>query len=213
MIRCVVIKYLLFDLDNTLYSSSWGLEEDVSRRIWEFSAAFLGISPQEARRQRMTMVQQYGTCLEWLIGEKGFTDCETYLAAVHPQGEADSLPPDEALRAFLAGIPIPKAILTNAPREHADLILGKLGVSDLFTHVFDVRQCDYRGKPRRDVFENALANLGVNADEVLFIDDNPTYVEGFIAIGGKALLFDENDIHHNCPVPRIRELKELMRHI
>ena len=208
-----MIKYLLFDLDNTLYSSSWGLEEDVSRRIWEFVAAYLGLSPQEARRQRMAMVQQYGTCLEWLIGEKGFADCEAYLAAVHPEGEADTLPPDEKLRAFLAGIPIPKAILTNAPREHADLILGKLGISDLFTHVFDVRQFGYRGKPRRDVFEEALANLGVSAGEALFIDDNPAYVEGFIAIGGKALLFDENSIHHNCPAPRIRELGELTQHI
>ena len=158
-----MIKYLLFDVDNTLYSSSWGLEENVSRRIWEFCAAYLGLSPQEARQQRMAMVQQYGTCLEWLIGEKGFTDCEAYLAAVHPPGEADVLPRDDELRAFLAGVPIPKAILTNAPREHADLILGKLGISDLFTHVFDVRQFGYRGKPRRDVFEEALSKLGVSA--------------------------------------------------
>jgi len=208
-----VIKYLLFDLDNTLYSSRWGLEKNVSRRIWEYSAAFLGISPQEARRQRIALLEKYGTCLEWLMEEKGLTDCESYLAAVHPQGEADTLPPDAELRAFLAGIPVPKAILTNSPKEHADLILGKLGVSDLFTHVFDVRRFGYRGKPRRDVFEEALAILGVNADEVLFIDDNRLYVEGFIAIGGNALLFDENDFHHNCPVPKIRELKELLRYI
>jgi len=208
-----VIKYLLFDVDNTLYSNRWGLEQAVSRRIWEFCSAYLGLSPQETRRQRMAMVQQYGTCLEWLMGEKGFTDCDTYLAAVHPQGEADTLPPDPALRAFLAGIPIPKAILTNAPREHADLILGKLGITDLFTHVFDVRQFGYRGKPRRDVFEETLATLGVSAGEVLFIDDNPTYVEGFIAIGGNALLIDEDDIHHNCPAPRIRALGELVQYI
>jgi len=208
-----VIKYLLFDLDNTLYSSTWGLEKNVSRRIWEFCAALLGVSPHEARQQRMAMLKDYGTCLEWLIEEKGFTDCEAYLAAAHPPGEADNLPPDEGLRAFLAGIALPKAILTNAPREHADLILGKLGISDLFTHVFDIRQCGYRGKPRRDVYENALANLGVQADEVLFIDDYPSYAAGFSAIGGNALLFDENDIHHDCPVPRIRELKELLRYI
>ena len=204
-----MIKYLLFDLDNTLYSSRYGLEDNVSRRIREFTAAWLGISPEEAWRLRMANMGQYGTCLEWLIAEKGFTDTETYLSAVHPGDEAETLPPDEALREFLAGIPVPKAILTNSPREHADLILKKLGISGLFTHIFDIRQCNFKGKPQPEVFENALAKLGVCAEEVLFIDDSPYYVKGFIAMGGSALLFDENDVHKDSGLPRIRELREL----
>ena len=113
----------------------------MARRMKEFAAAFLGVTPQEAWQQRMAAVQQYGTCLEWLMGEKGFTDVETYLAAVHPPDEADSLLPDSELRAFLSGLSLPKAILTNSPREHADLVLGKLGLCDIFTHVFDIRRC------------------------------------------------------------------------
>ena len=206
-------KYLLFDLDNTLYSCRYGLEDNVKCRIREFAAAFLGLTQEEAWRQRMEKMQQYGTFLEWLMAEKGFTDVEAYLAAVHPKGEADSLVPDDALRAFLAGIPIPKAILTNSPREHADLVLGILGLSDLFTHIFDIRQCGFRGKPNRDVFDHALHTLGVCAEEVLFIDDSPMYVDGFIAMGGNGLLFDEDDVYHNCPLPRIRELKEIARYI
>ena len=206
-----MLKYILFDLDNTLYSSRYGLEDKVSQRIWEFTAAFLGVSVEEARRQRMALVDKYGTCLEWLMMDKGFTDCEAYLAAVHPPGEADDLPPDAELRAFLSGLPLPMAILTNAPREHADLILGKLGVADLFTQIFDIRLCSYRGKPRPDVYFNALDTLGVAVNEVLFIDDNPHYVAGFIALGGKALLFDENDDYPDSALPRIRALGELVK--
>ena len=208
-----MIKYLLFDLDNTLYSCRYGLEDNVSRRMREFAAAFLGLTPDEAWRQRMAAIRQYGTCLEWLMAEKGLTDIEAYLAAVHPPDEADSLPPDGEVRSLLAGIPIPKAILTNSPREHADLVLGKLGLGDLFTHIFDIRQRGFLGKPRREVYDNALFTLGVSAGEVLFIDDNPIYVEGFIAMGGKALLMDENDIHRNGTLPRIRELREITRYI
>jgi putative hydrolase of the HAD superfamily len=208
-----VIKYLLFDLDNTLYSARYGLEDNVSLRIREFVSALLGITQEEVRRIRKANMRQYGTCLEWLIAEKGFTDTETYLAAVHPEGEADSLPRDDKLRALLAGIPIPKAILTNSPREHADLILDKLGVADLFTGIFDIRQCGYRGKPQKIVFDNALIKLGACAHEVLFIDDNPNNVEVFITLGGKGLLFDENDIHGNCPLPRIRELGQIGEYI
>jgi putative hydrolase of the HAD superfamily len=208
-----VIKYLLFDLDNTLYSVSYGLEEGVSFRIREFVSVLLGITPEDVRNIRKGNMRQYGTCLEWLMAEKGFTDIETYLAAVHPQGEADSLIRDDKLRALLASIPIPKAILTNAPKEHADLVLDKLGVTDLFTHIFDVRQCDFRGKPRKDVFDHALNKLGVLASEVLFIDDNPHNVEVFISFGGNGLLFDENDVHADCPLPKIRELRQIVEYL
>ncbi|MDR2717340.1 MAG: HAD-IA family hydrolase [Treponema sp.] len=208
-----MLKYLLFDLDNTLYSCHYGLEKNVSRRIWEFAAALLGKTPEEVRRQRMEAKKQYGTCLEWLMTEEGFTDVEAYFAAVHPPGEADSLTPDPVLRTFLENISIPKAVLTNAPREHADVILDKLGVSDLFTHVFDVRQCNFLGKPRREFFDHALRTLGVSIEEVLFVDDHPFYVEGFVAMGGKGILLDEDDFHSDYTQPKIRALNEITRYI
>jgi len=205
-----VVKYLLFDLDNTLYSSRYGLEDNVSRRIREFVSALLGITQEDVREIRRANMRQYGTCLEWLMAEKGFTDVEPYMAAVHPPGEADSLPRDDKLRALLAGIPVPKAILTNSPREHADLILDKLGITDLFTDIFDIRQCGFKGKPQKEVFDHALNKLGVCAAEVLFIDDNPHNVEVFISFGGNGLVFDENDIYTGCSLPRIRELGEIV---
>jgi putative hydrolase of the HAD superfamily len=209
----MALKYLLFDLDNTLYSCRYGMEKNVSRRIKAFTAAFLGTSVEEAWRQRHEVINQYGTCLEWLMAEKGLTDIETYLAAAHPPDEADNLVPDPALRAFLASIPIPKAILTNSPQEHVDLVLGKIGLGDLFTHVFEIRQSGFIGKPRREYFEMALRTLGVSIDEVLFIDDYPNYVQGFIALGGKALLYDEEDTHQDTNLPRILNLKDLVHYI
>jgi len=208
-----MLKYLIFDLDNTLYSCRYGLEDNVEQRLKKFTAEFLGVSSAEAWRERKAAKGKYGTCLEWLMAEKGFTDVEAYLAAAHPEGELDSLKPDDDLREFLSGIKMPKAILTNSPKEHADMVLEKLGVTDLFTHVFDIRQCNFLGKPRREVFENALNTLGVQANEALFIDDVPSYVEGFADIGGKALLFDEGDVHKKCCVPKIKDLREIIRYI
>jgi len=206
------VKYLIFDLDNTLYSSRYGLEKNVERRLKEFSAELLGISTAEAWRQRKAG-QKYGTCLEWLMAEKDFTDAEAFFAAAHPEGEADSLERDDELREFLSGIHFPKAILTNSPREHADLVLDKLGIADLFTHVFDIRANNLMGKPRKEVFDNALNALGIHAHEALFIDDMPAYVESFADMGGKALLFDEDNIHRNCCVTKIRDLREIVRYI
>jgi len=208
-----MLKYLIFDLDNTLYSSKYGLEDNVERRLKEFAAGFLGVSTAEAWRERKEKKAKYGTCLEWLMAEKGFTDVEAYLAAAHPEGEADDLPRDDDLREFLSGIKMPKVVLTNAPKEHADLILEKLGVADLFTHIFDIRLCNFIGKPRREVFDNLLNTLGIQAKEALFIDDVPSYVESFSGMGGKALLFDEHDVHKKCSVPKIKDLRDIIRYI
>jgi putative hydrolase of the HAD superfamily len=208
-----MLQYLLFDLDNTLYSSCYGLEDNVRQRIRVFMAAFLGITPGEAWQQRLDQGHQYGTTLEWLVYEKGLADADAYLAAVHPKGEADNLPPDPKLKDFLENIRIPKAILTNSPKEHADLILDKLGITGLFTHVFDIRQCRFRGKPHPDVFNNALNVLGMKAADVMFIDDNPQYVKGFIAMGGKGLLLDEENAFDDYPYPKISEIKELKQYL
>jgi len=196
-------------LDNTLYSARFGLEDNVGFRIRKFASALLGITPEEVREIRKANMGQYGTCLEWLMAEKGFTDIETYLSFVHPKDEADSLPRDDKLRAFLAGVPMPKAILTNSPMEHADLILDKLGVADLFTHIFEIRQCAFKGKPQKEVFDHALNSLGLRFPEILFIDDNPHNVEVFISYGGNGLLFDEFDAHAALSLPRIHELGEI----
>jgi putative hydrolase of the HAD superfamily len=208
-----VLKYLLFDLDNTLYSRHYGLEKQVYHRILEYAGAFLGITADEVHQQRTIAKKQYGTCLEWLMTEEGFTDVEAYLAAVHPPGEVDALNPNPELRAFLEGISIPKAILTNSPREHADAVLEKTGLTGLFTQIFDIRECNFIGKPNREVFDNALCKLGVDAKEALFIDDYPFYAQGFAALGGKVLVMDEDNIYHDCPLPRIQNLKELVRFI
>ena len=206
-------KYLLFDLDSTLYSCSYGLEEDVRNRIKDFCGAFLGIDREEAWALRMEQGEKYGTSLEWLMNEKGFTDVEAYMAALHPEGEADNLLPNPELKTFLESIDIPKAVLTNSPMEHAKLFLDKIGITGLFTHVFDIRYFGFKGKPHHDTYRKTLDVLGVNAADVLFIDDNPDYTTNFISFGGRALLMDENNTIENYPHPKIRELRELLRYL
>jgi putative hydrolase of the HAD superfamily len=204
-----MIQYILFDLDNTLYSARYGLEDKVHHRIRNFLAAYLGVSPEEAWRQRAERIGDYGTTLEWLNAERGFTNIDAYFAFVHPEDEADSLPPDPALRDFLAHIPQPKAILTNSPREHADRIIGKLGFSGLFTHIFDIRGNGLKGKPHREAFFRAFNSTGASPGEVLFVDDTPAYVEGCRALGGKGVLLDEYNTLPGYPYPKIRDLREL----
>jgi pyrimidine 5'-nucleotidase len=210
-----MVRYIIFDLDNTLYSSRYSLEENVLRRMGEFAGAFLGTSPEEAWRMRRERKDAYTSIVGWLRAEKGLTDVEAYLSAVYPENEAENLPvnPDPGLRAFLESIPVPKAVLTNSPRRHVDRIFGKLGFEDLFTHIFDIEQTNFKGKPDKEVYMRALARLGTEAGETLFIDDNPLYADSFCALGGRGLLLDENNRCGDYPGQRIQNLRELTRYL
>jgi putative hydrolase of the HAD superfamily len=204
-----MLTYLLFDLDNTLYSAHYGMEEAMGRRNIAFIARYLGLTPEEAALERRRTMGKHGTSLEWLMAEKGFTDIEAYYAAVHPQGEEASLKPDPGLGEFLKGLPLPCAILTNAPREHADRVLAKLEIRGCFTHVFDIRWNGFVGKPAPGAFTRPLEVLGASPGGTLFVDDFPPYVDGYRALGGPGVLLDELDRYPDYPPPRIRNLREL----
>jgi putative hydrolase of the HAD superfamily len=208
-----MIRYILFDLDNTLYSIRTGMEEDFQRRIIAFTSRLLDITPEEALSRRREGITRYGTTLEWLMGEEGFAAIDEYYAAIHPAGEEDCIPPDPELRRFLLSLNIPLAILTNSPREHTDRVLAKIGIADLFTHIFDMRWNGNQGKPLPIAFNRALDALGSAADNTLFIDDAPRYVQGYLDLGGRGILRDELDRHPDYPGPKIRELRELTAYL
>jgi putative hydrolase of the HAD superfamily len=204
-----MINNLIFDLDNTLYSARYGLEKKVSGRIVDFLVSYLRISREEAGEIHGNLIRCYGTTLEYLMTEKGFTDVESYYQRIHPADEADSLPPDPELGTYLASLPMPKAILTNSPREHAKRVLSRLGITSCFTHIFDIRFNGFKGKPGKDAFLRALDAMNATPGSALFVDDYPEYIDGYLALGGKALLLDEFDDYPDYPHSRIRTLQDL----
>ena len=212
-----MLTHILFDLDNTLYSARFGLEEAVTRRIRAFISQWLGVSPEEAAAMRGASMDKYGTTAEWLTAEKGLKDIDAYYRAVHPEDEADSLLPDPGLRPFLESLPCPIAILTNSPLTHARRVLDKLEIRDLFppARIFDLPGNGFTGKPNPRAYRRALRALGANPPEVLFVDDTPRHVEGYLALerGCPGVLFDELDLYPDYPHERIRELKELRKYL
>ncbi|MDP3177340.1 MAG: HAD-IA family hydrolase [Spirochaetaceae bacterium] len=204
-----MIRYLLLDLDNTLYSDTRGMERDILVRMNAFVADFLGMTVHEARERRHERVRGYGTTLEWLMAEEGLSDPEIYFAAIHPEGEEYCIEPDPDLAGLLDSIELPKAVFTNSPHEHAKRVLGKLGVTDKFQAIYDIRFSRLKGKPDPDAFRRVCAACGVSVEEALFVDDLPKYLRGFLDIGGNGLLLDEAGRHAETGMRRIHSLAEL----
>ncbi|MBN2873874.1 MAG: HAD-IA family hydrolase, partial [Spirochaetales bacterium] len=116
---------------------------------------------------------------------------------------------DPALGPFLDSIRLPKYVFTNAPMEHAHRVLAKLGVADHFERVFDIRFNMLRGKPAAEAVDRVMAAIGLPANEALFADDVPRYVQGFVDRGGLGVLVDHYGKHADTSLPTIRSIYEL----
>lgn len=193
----MTVKNIIFDLDNTLYSPTSAMDAGISRRMMAAVVDFLGMDLDAATELRHKNVPYYSTTLEWLRS-RGLTDVEGYFAKVHPDNEADELAYDKDLRSFLQSIEQKKIVLTNAPREHADRVLEKLKIADLFSAVVDIRACGLLGKPYANSYKIALEKCGGTIDDTIFLDDQYKYTDGFEALGGTALLVgNKNGAHLN----------------
>jgi putative hydrolase of the HAD superfamily len=194
MVRWVVIKHLLLDLDETLYPPTARIGAEISKRIVCFTAGLLGVSFEEAWALREKRGRQFGTTLEWLQTEHGLGGADRleraheYLRFVHPAHEAGEVDFDPRLRPFLQGLRLPMTILTNSPVFHAERVLRVLRIEDLFLGIWDIVKSDLRGKPHPDAYAGALSLSGYSMEDTLFADDYGKYVKGYMDLGGRAVL-------------------------
>lgn len=203
------IKYILFDLDDTLYPSSAGVQPLFNQQISDFVARELHISQEEADRLRHSGFLRHGTTLRWLMQERGFSDIERYLTAIHTEQVTEIIPFDPHMRQVLESIPQRKSILTNSIREHAERVLARLRIRDLFEHIIDIRDSGYRNKPAPEAFQAAFARIGIAPEHILFVDDNPSFMDPFMELGGHALLMDERGRHTDLGFPSVRHISEV----
>lgn len=194
----MTVKNIIFDLDNTLYSPTSAMDSGITSRMMDAVAQHFGVPLEEAAAMRKSRLPKFSTTLEWLRSE-GLTDVEGYFKKVHPDNEADELPYDPRLRPFLQSLEQKKIVFTNAPREHAQRVLSKLKIADLFDAVVDIRDCSLRGKPYASSYKMALEKCGGTIDDTIFLDDQYKYTDGFVSLGGTALLVGNKNGSHLSP--------------
>jgi len=185
------IRYVLFDLDNTIYPASTGLQDEINRRIALFLCDLLDLTLEEALPLRHTYSMRYGSTLNGLLVNKQIADPEDYLRACHPEDLGSFLSRDLGVFEALSTLPYPRSILTNSPLEHAQRVLDFLGLGSLFEHIFDIRFHRFKAKPNSEVYRRVLTFLSLDPADALFVDDRPDYLLAFRDLGGKVVLVDE----------------------
>jgi HAD superfamily hydrolase (TIGR01509 family) len=84
-------------------------------------------------------------------------------------------------------------IISNAPKEWAEKILGKSNLKD-YIKIKSLSGLYHVRKPDRKIFNMALDEAKVKADEAIYIDDRGDRVGGAVEAGINALIFKNNII-------------------
>jgi len=184
-----VYTYLIFDLDETLYPREAGVMKAIGRRLERWVAHALDLSPEEAAALRRDYLRRYGTTLAGLLAEHQ-VDADAYLAFVHDVPVEALLRPDPALAAMLDGIPLRKAVFTNATSEHGWRVLRALGLADRFERVIGIREVGLRSKPHLEAYRRVLELLGAEGPACILVDDRAMNLRPAKRLGMTTVLVD-----------------------
>lgn len=167
-----MIKYILFDLDNTLYPRSLGIFDMVVERIRNYMEVCMGFEKELARALRQEYIRKYGSTLRGLMIHYNLKP-EDYLEYVHDVGVEDRLSPSPTLVELLESIPIDRGIFTSGHRPHAQKVLRCLGVEQYFPQIFDIVFTRYIPKPDPEPYHQILDFLGLEGKDCMMIEDLP----------------------------------------
>ncbi len=166
-----MVRFLVFDLDDTLYPAQTGLFREIGRRLSLYRQERLGIPPHEVLPLRRSYYERYGTTLRGLqIHHR--VDPEDYLSFVHDVDVSTYLQPDPVLETVLSTLPQEKVIFTNATAIHARRVLQALGCTHHFQRIFDIHSLRFHCKPDPEAYRILLELLPAEGGECLLIEDN-----------------------------------------
>lgn len=191
----------IFDLDDTLYPRESEVMALVSDRMTEFMVQFTGLPRDEAWALQKKYFHEHGTTLAGLMAHHGLPP-EEFLTFVHDVS-LDGLSADAELRQGLERLPGRRLVFTNGSGEHAERVLAKLGVADLFEDIFHIASADYLPKPAVSTFDKMAKAFGLTPKSAVFFEDSERNLEPAAAMGMTTVMVGQhaldstaNFVHH-----------------
>ena len=176
----------LFDLDNTLYPPEVGYLKLVEAKILAYFERLTGLPSDEAWALQKKYLNDYGTAVPGLI-EHHDVNPHDFMAYVHDV-PLDTLTPDPALRRALARLPGRKLVFTNGSAWHAERVLEKLSLADLFAGVFHAEASNLIPKPDQRAFDALIAAHAVTPKTTAFFEDRAVNLEPAARLGMTTIL-------------------------
>ena len=159
----------IFDLDNTLYSADSGIFQQVHKLMGKFIVEHLNVNINEAKNIQRKYYKKHGTTLRGLMDNHGI-DPDSFLEEVHKL-DYSIVSPNLKLAKNLENLNGKKFIFTNANKKHADNILDKLQIANLFEGIFDIKMANYIPKPEIQTYEKLIETYSINPNKTIMFDD------------------------------------------
>lgn len=194
-------EYILFDLDDTLYTASSGLWNAIACRMYTYMLDVLDIPADAIHPLRKAYLEQYGTTLAGLMEHYPAVDARDYLDYVHDVDLERYIPPDPRLDRMLASLPQHKVVFTNASRLHAERVLHRLGVERHFEDIIGMEALNFVNKPHPDAYIRALERLTIPDPGVcVMIEDRAVNLQPAAELNMLTVLLDDGEtypwVHH-----------------
>lgn len=163
-------NFLIFDLDNTLYSTDIGFFKLIDRNISNYMKEKLHIREDLIEEKRIKYFKKFGTTLK---GLQIFYEIEPddFLQYVHNVDVSMFLKKDERLIQILKRLNYKKVIFSNSNREYIERVLNVLGVIDFFDFIIDIKELNYIPKPHLEAYKILQEKLKIENFQGAIIDD------------------------------------------
>ncbi|KAK9699110.1 hypothetical protein RND81_08G153300 [Saponaria officinalis] len=173
---------LLFDLDDTLYPLSSGINLACRKKIEEYMLKYLHIDEADVPTMCLELYKEYGTTMAGLKALGYEFDNDEFHEYVHGSLPYGALKPDPLLRNLLLSTPQRKIIFTNSDRAHVVRALKKLGLEDCFEGVIcfetlnpsddPISKTRILCKPPVEAFEAVVKIANLDPKKTIFFDDS-----------------------------------------
>ena len=159
----------IFDLDNTLYPVTKDLLSEIDAQMSSFVSNFLNIDLIESRKVQKKYFREYGLTLRGLMIHHKL-DPDVFFREMAPKN-LEKIQPNPALGDIINSLPGRKLIYTNSAREHAELVLERLGIRSVFEGVFDIKAANYVPKPAEEPYQKMCEKFFIEPHSTLMVDD------------------------------------------
>ena len=191
MINLRNIKFWIFDLDNTLYSSTANIFSKIDKKMCQFIIDELHVDEEEALKIKNKYFLEHGTTLNGLM-KKHNINAERFLEFVHDI-DYSFLNKNEMLNNEIKKLPGKKIIFTNGSKKHAKTTIEKLGIKDNFSVIFDIVDSDYIPKPDITPYKKLISDNRIICSESIFFEDIAKNLIPAHKLGMKTAWIENND--------------------
>ena len=186
-----LIKFWIFDLDNTLYAGKTRVFEQISKRISKYISEKLNVSIEEAKKIQKNYFYEYNTTLNGMIKNHKI-DANEFLEFVH-NVNIDFLKEDPKLKEELKQLEGKKFIFTNGSKKHALNIIQRIGIDQSFDGIFDIVDSDFIPKPAIEPYKKLVEKHTIDPNLCVLVEDIARNLKPAYEMGMKTVWIENNE--------------------